>query len=156
MDEYTVIDKDSKEEITVTFHPGSTPDSDEVILDHKLTIEKQIDDYKLPITFTELMTYDATTNIASRDEFLTHNAQEYNKALTKAYFEFEFVHKVYHIFRHHRTLNKLEFSSCVEIGITTNKDKIEFIIAEDYTNLTKQPNMVYTYSISTGNSSLIL
>lgn len=155
MDTYVVIDKDTKKEIEVTFHGDCTLGSDPIILDHKVETEKIIDDYTIKVQFIEKMWFDPESNIASRDQFLTENAIRYNEALDSAYRQFEFIHPVYHIFRHSRLMNKLEFTNTIEIGITTKKDKIDTIIEEDFNKLNKRSNTVYTYSVSNGRSVLI-
>ena len=89
----------------------------------------------------------------SRTPYALENSNSFKEAFAKAYDDFQKDNQIYYVYRHYGPLNKLGYSNSKLIGCTTEYDKINQMMKDDYDKFMKEEKQEYrfTYSISIGD-----
>ena len=88
----------------------------------------------------------------SRAPYALENSNSFKEAFAKAYDNFQKENQIYYVYRHYGPLNKLGYSNSKLIGCTTEYDKINQMMKDDYEKFMKEERQEcrFTYSISIG------
>ena len=89
----------------------------------------------------------------SRAPYALENSKNFQDAFAKAYDDFQKENQIYYVYRHYGPLNKLGYSNSKLIGCTTEYDKINQMMKDDYEKFMKEERQEcrFTYSISIGD-----
>ena len=145
-----IMDPDIKGEIEIQFENIGS-DATHVV-DAKFPVGDKI----ISFQFIEKFKVTWDNNIIrkiSRAPYALENAKNFQDAFSKAYDEFQKENQIYYVYRHYGPLNKLGYSNSKLIGCTTEYDKINQMMKDDYEKFMKEERQEcrFTYSISIGD-----